>query len=117
MCTQGAWKAYDIRYRQTKGQKGVKSDDIPLDLGDGGVFGCASGPAADDNRADKNDVAFYRKLDENKKHVAMRPDDFFAKLVQWVRAQLVAVVPHVDSRPTAPAMSWIADRIPMCIGP
>lgn len=35
MLEEGSWKAYDIRYRQTKGQKGVKADDIPLDLADG----------------------------------------------------------------------------------
>ena len=55
----------------------------------GGMFGCASGPVTDENRADKNDVAFYRKLDEDKKHVVMRPDDFFHKLVQWDQEECV----------------------------
>jgi calpain-15 len=85
MLEEGVWKAYEIRYRQIKGQKGLKADDIPEE--DPAPI-CGSAPANPD-RADKNDIAFYRTLDEKKKHLQMQPTDFFDQLCQWDQEQCV----------------------------
>ena len=49
---------------------------------------CGSAPV-DPDRADKNDIAFYRTLDETRKHLQMQPSAFFDQLCQWDEEECV----------------------------
>lgn len=84
MLEKGSWKAYEIRYRQTKGQSRVKKDEL---YEEDGTTLCGAAPARED-RADRNDIAFYRTM-ENGQHLEMQPSDFFDKLCEWDDAQCV----------------------------
>ena len=86
MLEDGEWKAYEIRYRQKTGQKGMKNDDLPEADPPSALCGA---PPVDTERADKNDVAFFRKLGEDKKHQTMSKDAFFEKLCQWDKEECV----------------------------
>lgn len=85
MLEDGVWKAYEIRYRQRKGEKNIKKDDIPEEEPSSM---CGSAPVSSD-RADRNDIAFYRTLDDEKQHKKMQPTAFFDQLCEWDEQECV----------------------------
>ena len=92
MLEDGVWKAYEIRYRQKKGDKGLKEGEMPDKVP---VAACCGGkPPVDPKRADKNDVAFYAHREAGEDggrptHQTLSNDDFFEQLREWDEAECV----------------------------
>ena len=92
MLEDGVWKAYEIRYRQKKGDKGLKEGEMPDKVP---VAACCGGkPPVDPKRADKNDVAFYAHREAGEDggrptHQTLSNDAFFEQLREWDEAECV----------------------------